>query len=264
MRRSSALCFWDLRGPLRVGSLRLWLSPAAPEGLKELLLLTADELTSLPEARLVMTKPITTVLELRLGGRRFYLKRYNDRGLKYGLRFSLGFGKGMRAAAGSATLAQAGFAVPKVLAVGRRLRPREDFVVAEAVGGALLKGILRGKAPFPPGVDADRLVSELGREIGRMHAAGIIHGDLNIGNVVVCGDARFAFLDAEKARRRRLTLARAARELADLNNPNRPLAGPHAAERFLEAYLLERPRVDGEALARATARASELRHGGSE
>ncbi|HOK95980.1 MAG TPA: lipopolysaccharide kinase InaA family protein [Anaerohalosphaeraceae bacterium] len=49
--------------------------------------------------------------------------------------------------------------------------------------------------------DKRRLIAELGRTIGRMHAAGITHGDLRGGNVFVsqqAGPAVFFFIDNER------------------------------------------------------------------
>lgn len=238
----------------------------APPRLRSLLLLTVEELAAQPGVRLLRTRHTTTVLEMTVEGRGMYLKKYHPRGPKDRLLAALGVVRAKRAAVGSAVLAEAGFAVPRVLAVGWRRTPREEFVVTEGVPGPLLEEVLRGRAPFPEGISPARLASALGREVGRMHAAGVIHGDLNVYNLLLAeehGGLMFVFLDVERARRRPVTLVRAARELADLNAPVLPLAGGRGRMRFLAAYLRERPGLDGRRFLAAVARATERRHGGS-
>lgn len=60
-------------------------------------------------------------------------------------------------------------------------------IVMERIDGVLMKDFLSKTVP------ASRL-AEAGREIGRMHAAGIVHGDLTTSNMMVSGGKVF-FLD---------------------------------------------------------------------
>lgn len=70
---------------------------------------------------------------------------------------------------------------------------------------------LAGKRPLTEFFGADwpqagrhALVKELGKAIGRMHAAGIIHGDLRAGNIFAGMDAsgwHFSFIDNERTQK---------------------------------------------------------------
>jgi 3-deoxy-D-manno-octulosonic acid kinase len=88
--------------------------------------------------------------------------------------------------------------------------------------------------------EADRLLAEAGRQVGRMHLAGVAHPDLNLRNLLVRG-AEVHLLDFDRARvypgpvpgcqreRDLLRLARSARKL-------RAPVGPEGWAAFREGY----------------------------
>jgi len=66
------------------------------------------------------------------------------------------------------------------------LSPQDALLVMEFVEGERLKTLL-----LEPGLTGGRveaLAKEFGRSIARLHAAGIMHGDLTTSNVIVDGD----------------------------------------------------------------------------
>lgn len=66
------------------------------------------------------------------------------------------------------------------------LSPHDALLVMEFLEGKRLKTILLEAGLARERVEA--LASEFGRSIARLHAAGIMHGDLTTSNVVVNGD----------------------------------------------------------------------------
>lgn len=107
-------------------------------------------------------------------------------------------------------LAAHGFAAPVAVLVARR--GDAGLLVTRDVGGSGLADAVaqlgrRGGA----GRRAKRvLLAHLGREIGRLHAAGFVHGDLVPPNVQV-RDQGLVFLDHDRTRRSRVLVWLAAR-----------------------------------------------------
>jgi len=112
-------------------------------------------------------------------------------------------------------LRAAGFSVPPILLHGlHRESRREVIVTARAEGdGPILA--LRG---LDGSIEAKRAVlCALGTEVGRLHGAGFIHGDLTPFNIRIVVDEppRFAFIDNERTRRNAV-IARRRRRLRNL------------------------------------------------
>jgi hypothetical protein len=115
----------------------------------------------------------------------------------------------------TAALRAAGFFAPPILLSGvHRESRREVIVTARAEGdGPILA--LRG---LDGSIAAKRAVlSALGAEVGRLHRAGFIHGDLTPFNIRIVIDEppRFAFIDNERTRRNAV-IARRRRRLRNL------------------------------------------------
>ena len=103
-------------------------------------------------------------------------------------------------------LAAAGFAAPEPVLIAARGNAGL-FVTRDTGGEELLAAAAR--------LGADRgakrrLLSRLGAEVARLHAAGFVHGDLVPTNVRVRGEG-FVFLDNDRTRRSRLLVALTAR-----------------------------------------------------
>jgi hypothetical protein len=105
-----------------------------------------------------------------------------------------------RAARMTAVLKAAGFSVPPVLLYGAHRESRQQIIVtarAEGDGPILALRALGGS------IGAKRAVlNALGREIGRLHLAGFIHGDLTPFNIRIVTDEppRFSFIDNDRTR----------------------------------------------------------------
>lgn len=115
----------------------------------------------------------------------------------------------------TAALRAAGFSVPPVLLHGvHRPSRRELIVTARAEGdGPILT--LRG---LGSSITAKRAVLvALGGEVGRLHGAGFIHGDLTPFNIRIVVDEppRLTFIDNDRTRRN-VVIARGRRRLRNL------------------------------------------------
>ena len=90
-------------------------------------------------------------------------------------------------------------------------------------------------------LDKRRFIVTLGKTIGKMHAAGIFHGDLRTGNVFagkVNGDWEFFFLDNERTRRfRRIGQRLRIKNLVQINMLEPGLVSATERMRFFKSYL---------------------------
>jgi len=136
--------------------------------------------------------------------------------------------------------AASGFAAPSVVLVARR--GGEGLLVTRDAGGEELATAVarrRGQAPAKRA-----LLRALGAEVGRLHRAGFVHGDLVPPNVRVAGHEnglRLVFLDNDRTRRSRLLVRLAGRrnlvQLGRFVVPGLTLAD---RARVLIAYAAER------------------------
>ena len=142
----------------------------------------------------------------------------------------------------SATLAAAGFVVPQVLAVGDERAgwgARRSWCATAALAGEPVSdrvAALSAQAQ-PTTLRAKRgILDAVGREIARLHTAGVVAGDLVPANVwiaLAAGEARVAFLDHDRTRigsARPAPWRRARRNLVQLNRI--VLRGVSAADRL--------------------------------
>lgn len=109
--------------------------------------------------------------------------------------------RGGRAARMGAALAAAGFGAPVVVLGGRAAR--SALLVTRDTGGDDLAAAVTLLGQTAARREKWRLLGALGTEVGRLHAAGFVHGDLVPANVRVVG-GRFVFLDHDRTRRGRL------------------------------------------------------------
>ena len=109
----------------------------------------------------------------------------------------------------SAALAAKGFIVPEVVAIGEERRGfgvARSFCATAALGGEPIAARLAALATDRSATTlrAKRgLLETLGREVARLHAAGIVAGDLVPANVwiaIVAADLTIAFLDHDRTR----------------------------------------------------------------
>ncbi len=161
-----------------------------------------------------------------------------------------------RAFTGSLMLAEHGFCVPEIVALGeRRYGPvcTSNFLITCELDGAedlyaCFDGKWQGSSPDALG-GKRRLIRALGETVGRMHRAGIFHGDLRAGNVFVKSAEttwQFFFLDNERTRRftllpRRLRL----KNLVQVNMLQSDIITLTDRMRFFKAYLEQNGDVRG-------------------
>jgi len=117
----------------------------------------------------------------------------------------------------SAALAARGFLVPEVLAVGEERRsatPRRSWCATAALEGEPIADRLAGLAAPGSSTLATReratilrakrgVLDALGREVARLHAAGVVAGDLVPANVWIAlldAELQIAFLDHDRTR----------------------------------------------------------------
>jgi Lipopolysaccharide kinase (Kdo/WaaP) family len=101
----------------------------------------------------------------------------------------------------TAALRAAGFLVPPVLLHGVHLESRRELIVTARAEG---DGPILALRKLGSSLAVKRAVLRaLGREIGRLHLAGFIHGDLTPFNIRIVIDEppRFALIDNDRTRR---------------------------------------------------------------
>ena len=189
----------------------------------------------------------------RSGERTFYFKEYVRRSWLDWLKGLVGLNRAVRAFRASLMLADAGFLSPTVVAAGwlghDRLR-RRSFLITEEVADAqrAYEYLISQSSSQRPCTLRERrdLLRSLGRTIGRMHRAGIVHGDLRPGNVLARqapGGWEFFLIDNERTRKwpwvpRRLRL----KNLVQINMLP-PGISRTDRMRFFQAYMLANPSV---------------------
>jgi len=163
-------------------------------------------------------------------------------------------------------LSMKGFDTPKGVAYGERaplFSPSRSFLVAEFIEDSPgVYTLLKEEFGVPLSLERVRkkrsLLRELGRFVGRLHAAGIVHGDLRPDNIIVrrwkSNSPRFFLIDNERNRNfsgaipDRLRL----KNLVQLNMVLLAQVTFSDRVRFFHAYLRENPglRPEGKELMR--------------
>jgi tRNA A-37 threonylcarbamoyl transferase component Bud32 len=150
----------------------------------------------------------------------------------------------------SAALTAKGFLVPHVLAVGEEhvgLGVRRSWCASAALGGEPIAARLAALAAATDRTTlrAKRGVLEtLGREVARLHRAGVVAGDLVPANVwiaIAAADLQIAFLDHDRTRvgGTPAPWRRARRNLVQLNRIVLPGVGATDRLRVYRAYAAE-------------------------
>jgi serine/threonine protein kinase len=134
---------------------------------------------------------------------RVYFKSFNHTNIKEGLKRLFTGGRAQRTLNGTRLLHQAGCQAPDVVAMGHF--PGNDFILMESIEGPPLRNALESHLKHQKHPEWRRaLFQELGLTIGKMHAKGVIHGDLRGNNVIILPENhhyRLALIDNERTRK---------------------------------------------------------------
>ena len=167
-------------------------------------------------------------------------------------------------------LKQYGFSTPHIVAVGKKT------FVGITTKNFLITSQVEDSVPLYKMLDIDisqkqQLIKQFGQTVGRMHAAGIFHGDLRLGNVLVKpvvslsnpkDDNRFVFifLDNERTRKfKKLPERLRLKNLVQISMSRENISDSDRMH-FLDAYLAQQNiRLDGEKLAAQIAAGVEKR-----
>ncbi|MBW8034797.1 MAG: hypothetical protein FVQ79_03870 [Planctomycetes bacterium] len=112
-----------------------------------------------------------------------------------------------RAAAAAIMLAQHGLSTPEIIAIGQLKIAGlaiKTFVITRTIENAKDLYACIEEVLQAPVLQRHKFLTDLGTTIGTMHNAGIFHGDLRPGNVMVRiqdGNWKFYFLDNERTKK---------------------------------------------------------------
>lgn len=142
--------------------------------------------------------------------KRIYFKQYLCRSVWDFIKDFVRAGRAERAFRAAEMLSEEGFEAPTIIAMGKSrdsLYHAINFLVTLEVEGAeqicQLVPHLREDSKLTT-KDKRDLIGAFGQTIGKMHAKGIFHGDLRLGNVLARKEEncwRFFFLDNERTRK---------------------------------------------------------------
>ncbi len=186
-----------------------------------------------------------TVYRGVIGGESIFLKHFHSRSPLHRFMRRFGSSDAMREMRFSRHLQASG--VPTAEALAATCADGVEWLAMRAVEPSMpvdawhAQQLSRGLAGMRR---IDRATAELGRMIGRMHAAGVTHKDLHCGNVLVRtdgepdGPVRLVLMDLHRAnRRRKLSRAARSKNLAQLLHDRYYLTSSTQQIRFLKQYL---------------------------
>lgn len=179
------------------------------------------------------------------GCRTSFLKIYHRSGWRTDLKDLWRPSKAMRALRISRRLADDGFLAPAVLAAGEQRSGRllqRAFLLTAGVAWPTLAQLGERLAALPVEEGRRRrraIVEAIGAEVGRLHRAGYVHGDLVVTNILVDEGppTRFCFLDHDRSRKQAMPSEREqGRTLVQLNRLPVPRVNRADRFRFLVHY----------------------------
>lgn len=206
------------------------------------------QLTSIPSSESACVHKFT--VNFNGVDRGVYFKQYLSKSLwKFVKRLALA-SRARRSFEATKMLAENGFDVPAIIAMGECnsvLFDRRDFLATLEVEQAkpIYQIICQGRQ----GLNKQQLrhrremILAFGQTVGRMHAKGIFHGDLRLGNVLARQEQscwRFFFIDNERTRKfSRLPCRLRAKNLVQVNMAPRGLFTNTDRMRFFKEYCTE-------------------------
>ncbi len=192
--------------------------------------------------KLVKENPSRSVYRGTISGQKVYVKHFHSRGFFRRLSRALGISRAMREMELSQYLSSRGVPTPTVLAA--KCADGVEWLATRAVAPAESADQWHEAALQRGDADALRAVRQatiaLGRVIGQMHAAGVVHWDLHCGNVLVCDGqtgGELIVIDLHRGRRQRFSRRVMAANLAQLLHDRYDFTTRSDRLRFLKEYL---------------------------
>jgi hypothetical protein len=205
----------------------------------------------------VRSSQFATVMQFEntLTGEAFYYKEFHNRGLKDLLKNLVGLTRSKRAFTAGHQLLKFGFPTPEPVLHGvvrTFFIIRKNFMITRAVCGDRTYEYFKHRynLPLPPELLEEKraLIYKAGHEIGRLHRAGIFHGDLRVGNLIIEGygpASKIYFVDNERTMRYGILSAdKRLKNLVQLNMVGLPHISNTDRLRFMNAYLKENPELE--------------------
>ena len=196
------------------------------------------------------------VWKFSAGGENYIFKEFLPRGPLEYFKAVLRGTRSEKAVKAGRILTEKGFLTPSTLAFGVKyagIIPVRNFLVtrfvSEAYGlDAFLKERMKAYAPKEWFMVKCRIMRRLGETIGRLHAEGVVHGDLRPGNVLVKGwegaEPEFYFIDNERnSLAPSVPHALLLKNLVQLNMVESSLLSRADRARFFKAYISSFPRL---------------------
>lgn len=170
--------------------------------------------------------------------------------------FLLKKSRSLRAWKGSMLLLEKGFPTPTLVAQGditERFLLKKTFLITNALKGSL--SVYEYLDTFFKERSAEVIqkkrgfIIKMGRLIGRLHKAGIFHGDLRPGNILVIhsdNNPTFYFIDNERNKffSKGIPQQLRAKNLTQINMIVTPFITFTDRLRFFKAYLIENPELE--------------------
>ncbi|MCK4913948.1 MAG: hypothetical protein KAS69_05060 [Planctomycetes bacterium] len=226
------------------------------EEFEEILLSGEENLKQNYKAVTVPSSKFASVLKLTVkfndAEETVYFKQYLYRSFFDFIKHFFRSSRAQRAFTAAIMLEKNGFRTPTIVAIGKNHSRRADkFLITLEINGteSIRKFISESLAALGKEQLKDRrcLICEFGRTVGRMHAAGICHGDLRLGNVLVKkegGNWQFFFLDNERTKKLwHLPLRLRLKNLVQINMFRAAAINSADRMRFFKSYLKENPKL---------------------
>jgi tRNA A-37 threonylcarbamoyl transferase component Bud32 len=163
------------------------------------------------------------------------LKQYLARKWTDILMNAIGCGRSKRAFNAGLMLQKNGFLTPPIAAAGKKGLSTDFIITVEIKNSVPLYKILESKEPQRRSV-----IEQFAQTVGKMHACGICHGDLRLGNVLVrTTDNKFDFYFLDNERTKKFGKLPDKLRLKNLVQINMLRDGISAADRmrFFKEYL---------------------------
>lgn len=197
----------------------------------------------------VISSAFARVYSFTFNGELYFYKKYLSRNVLEHVKNLFRGDRAVRALKGACLLTENGFNAPICMMAGKK--GSNVFNVSEAIKGG--KDLIRFvEEEFSEGMNRNKIREKrnlcklLGIEIGKLHAKGIIHGDLRWGNVMIVKSPEMAiqiwFLDNERTVKY-LSVPQKMRivNLVQMNMISSSIITSTDRMRFYTAYLAENP-----------------------